>query len=149
MGSGSSATAVPMVAVWHGSVLHCETANHPRSYYGHKGGRDVSNTYSAVHQALPFWSSRPKAKPAAKPKAMNSDVINLAFGEVAPHCSGVTSTNPFGLRRLCGTRVEIVAALGPVEDQGQVYLGEWLALVSTQAWAARCTSAYGPTRPMA
>ena len=103
MGGGDSATAVPKVAVWHGSVLHCETANHPGSYYGQKGGRDVSNTYSAVHQALPLWSSRPKAKPSAKPKILNSDVTNLVFGEVAPHCSGVTSTNPFGLQRLCGT----------------------------------------------
>src|SRR5450830_805448 len=56
---------------------------------------------------------------------MNSDVINIDFGEVAPHCSGVTSTNPFGLRRLCGTRAEISAALRPVEDRGPVYLGEW------------------------
>jgi len=80
---------------------------------------------------------------------MNSDVTKPRFGGVAPLCLGVTSTNPFGLQRLCDTEAEISAALGPVKDQGQVYLGEWLAPVSSQAQVAPRSFAFKPLHLMA
>ena len=90
----------------------------------------------------------PKTKLRPAGVATDSDLKEPHDGEVAPLFLGVTSTNPFGLQRLCGTEAEISATLGPVEDQGQVYVGEWLATVSTQPLAARCTLAFKPSHLM-